>query len=91
MAEQPPSPDPGDDARVEPGRGATPGTSRWQKVVGLIGLLVILWVASRMLSNLLGHRPGDMRHGPGQDAPPAEVQEHDTGGGHAPPPGFQGR
>jgi hypothetical protein len=92
MADSPRKPDPGDDTHMEVDRGATPGTSRWQKVVGIIGLLVILWVGNRMLGTLLGHGHGAMRHGPRQDAPPAEIQEQeidtDTGGVHAPPPGF---
>ena len=94
MADPPRDPDTGDDSRVEFDRGAKSGTTRWQIVVGIIGLLAILWVASRMLGTLLGHGHGDggMRHGPREDGPPAEIQEQETdtgaGGVHEPPAGF---
>jgi hypothetical protein len=85
MADPPRNPDSGGDTGVESGRGPIAGASRWQKVIGIIGLLVILWVGNRMLSTLLGrgHGPGGMRHGPGQHAPPARMheQESDTRGG----------
>ena len=91
MTDSPDNPDAGDDARVAPDHRATPGTSRWQRVVGIIGLLVILWVGNRMLGTFLGRGPGPGGHGPGQEGPPAEMQEHgiEGGGGHVPPPGLR--
>jgi hypothetical protein len=71
-------PDTGDDTAVEPGRGATTGTSRWQKVVGIIGLVVLLWVGYQMFVAGPGlgggGGPGGGGHGPGQ-GPPVENQE----------------
>jgi hypothetical protein len=82
-----------DDAGEEPDPAARTGTSRWQKVVGILGLVVLLWVGNQMLNTLLGRGPGPggMDHGPGQDPPPAEIQEQEAdsqdGDGHRPPPG----
>jgi hypothetical protein len=76
---------------VEPDGGSATGISRWQMVVGIIGLLVILWVGNSMLNTLLGRGPGPggMDHEPGQGPLPAEVQEQESedGGGHRPPEG----
>lgn len=94
MANPPPYPDSnldtGDDTGAGPDRGSTTGTSRprtvvttWQKVVGIIGLLVLLALGARMFGAGGGH-------GPGQNTPVEnQEQEIDTedGGGHVPPPG----
>ena len=42
---------------VEPDGGLATGTSRWQMVVGIIGLLVILWVGNSMLNTFSGAGP----------------------------------
>lgn len=55
MADPPRYPDTGG----EPDRGATTGTPRWQKVVGLIGLLVVLLVAIMLV---VGGGHGPSRH-----------------------------
>jgi hypothetical protein len=78
---------------VESDGGPVTGTSRWQKVVGILGLVVILWVGNQMVGQLTGRGggPGGDGRGPGQDAPPAEIQEQapdsNDGGGHRPPEG----
>ncbi|MQB02020.1 MAG: hypothetical protein GEU78_17455 [Actinobacteria bacterium] len=59
MADPPRHPDTGDDTGVEPDSGATTGTPRWQKVVGLIGLLVVLLVAIMLV---VGGGHGPARH-----------------------------
>lgn len=91
MADPPRHPDTEDDTGVESDRGATTGTSRWQKVVGIIGLLVVLWIGNQMVGQLTGSGPGPGGGdpGPGQHAPPAETQEEetDTGDGDHQPPG----
>ncbi len=60
MADLPSYPD---DTGVGPGRGATTGMARWQKVVGVIGLIVVLGLGILMFSGggLGSHGPG--RHG----------------------------
>jgi hypothetical protein len=78
MANSPRNPDTDDDTGVEPDRGATTGSSRWQKVVGIIGLVVLLVLGIRMFVVGGGH-------GAGQDAPGVN-QEQEDGGGHVPPP-----
>ncbi|MBA3372877.1 MAG: hypothetical protein H0T98_05065 [Euzebyaceae bacterium] len=77
-----PSPYPDSDTSVGPDRRSTTGTSRWQMVVGIIGLVLILGLGIR----LFGHGGG----GPGQNTP-VESQEQQIdqgGGGHVPPPGI---
>ncbi|HEX9887990.1 MAG TPA: cupredoxin domain-containing protein [Nitriliruptorales bacterium] len=58
MADPPPYPDSGDDTGVEPDRAASTGMPRWQKVVGIIGLLVVLAIV------ILLFGPGGGGHGP---------------------------
>lgn len=93
MADPPRDPDTRDDSGVEPDRKSTTGTSRWQKVVGIIGILVVLWVGNDLLDNVLDRGPGGGGgggHSPGQGEPPAEYQEQETdseGGGYGPPEG----
>ncbi len=75
------------------GRGPTPGTSRWHKVVGILGALVVLWVGNDTYTIIDGDfgsgAGGGGEHGPSQDAP-AENQDQETdtddGGGHTPGP-----
>jgi hypothetical protein len=86
MAETLSQADAGEDTGEGPDRGATTGTSRWQKAVGILGVLVVLWVGNdtyKVIDGDFGGGGGD--HGPGQDTP-AENQDQetdiDTGGGH---------
>lgn len=69
MANPPPYPDTGDDSRVEPDREVKPGLARWQKVVGLIGLVVFVGLGFQIFA------VGD--HGPGGHAPGGD-QEGNT-------------
>jgi hypothetical protein len=96
MADRPRStdstPDPGDDTSAGPGREPKPGTSRWQKVVGILGLVVVLWVGNGTYETLTGDF-GDGGHGPGENVPVEnQDQEPDTDdtGGHTPPEGGHG-
>lgn len=77
-----PYPDAGEDI----GGGANPepitGTSRWQKVVGVIGLLVLLLVGSRILGAGGNHGPGGGMRGDDQE----QTGGTERGGGHVPPP-----
>ena len=89
IADSPPYPDSVGDIGVEPGRGSTPGTPRWVKVLGIVGLVLVLLIAGLMLF-------GGGQHGPGR-----HTQSGDTGGqapsrqapsggdleGHTRPPG----
>ena len=83
--------DNGADTGVEPDRKSTTSTSRWQKVVGIIGIVVVLWVGNDLLNNVLDRGPGGGGGpGPGQGEPPADQEQGtdpDDGGGHAPPEG----
>ncbi len=67
------------DTDVGPDRRATTGTSRWQTIVGIIGIVVVLWVGSRMFDIVFDDGPGGNR--------PAEGQEQEHTG---PPPGGHG-
>lgn len=62
--------------RIEgrPQRGAAIGTTRWQRVVGGLGLLVVLWVGSE-LYDVVSYTSGPAGGGPGV--------------GHTPTPGKQ--
>jgi hypothetical protein len=84
------------DTGGEPDRKSTTGASRWQKVVGIIGIVVVLWVGNEMLDQVLDRGPGG--GGPGQEqetdredggghAPPEGGDDPEDGGGHAPPEG----
>lgn len=78
------------DTGVGPDPEAPTGTSRWQKVVAILGVLVVLWVGSDTYDVIVGNfGGGGGNHGPGQDTP-VENQEQepdtDTGGGHKPGP-----
>jgi hypothetical protein len=54
--------------------GATTGTTGWQKLVGVAGLVVVLWVGSNLFDVVTSGASGP--GGPGGDGSP---------GGHAPP------
>ncbi|MDQ3639944.1 MAG: hypothetical protein M3450_00390 [Actinomycetota bacterium] len=84
MATTLPYPDASQDSGVGSDRGASTGTTRWQKVVGILGLVVVLWVGSEMYDVVFfrGAGPGGgQRPGGGQQAP-VESQDQDDG----PPP-----
>lgn len=54
-------PDSNDDTSAQPDRGARTGLARWQKAVGVTGLVVVLLVVVLMLTggSLGGNTPGD--------------------------------
>lgn len=62
-----------------------PGTSRWQKAVGALGLLVVLWVGSQMYNVIFfdgtfpGAGPGST---PGQEAPAPGAEHTPSRGNH---------
>lgn len=80
MARKAPSPDAG-----EPGR-ATIGT-RWQKLVGIMGIAVVLWVGGNLYDTVTsggsGPRGGE-NHGPRGGAPAGEEPPSDAPPGDAP-------
>jgi len=82
MADPPPSPD--TDTRVGPDRRSISGTSRWQKVVGIIGLVVALWVGTEMYDVIVGDfgGPGPAQHSPAENQEQQIDPEGD--GGHDP-------
>lgn len=85
MADRPPYPDTDEDTGVGGDGGGTIGTSRWQKVVGIIGLLVVV-LAIGLLLFRLGFG-GD--HDPGRGTPGGNQEQQtgtDAGGEHTPPP-----
>lgn len=82
------------DTGVESDRGVPAGTPRWQKVVAMLGVLVVLWVGNDTYKVIDGDfggggDGGGGGHGPGQEAP-VENQDQpsdtDNGGGHTPGP-----
>jgi hypothetical protein len=74
-----------DDTDVKPARRTTTGVSRWQKVVGGIGLVVLVWVGSEIYDTIsaTGPSPGSPGgdHGPGGPGPgqdqPVENQDQE--------------
>lgn len=68
-------PEPGEDADMGSDCGSTTGTSRWQLVVGILGLSVALWVGGEMYDVMFFSGPG-FGPDPGQDAP-VEIQDPD--------------
>lgn len=73
MAETLPHAEPGVGPDTAPGAA----TSRWQKVVGVLGLIVVLWVGNDTYQVIDGNFGG---------GPPAANQGTDGGGGHRPGP-----
>jgi hypothetical protein len=57
------------------------GISRWQQVVGIAGLAVVVWVGvdSPLVDAWFRDGPGDMEHGPVGDGPPAGVDQDPVG------------
>ena len=85
------------DTGVGPDRGAPNGTSRWQKVIGVVGVLVVLWVGNdtyNVIDGDFGGGGGGGNHGgPSQDTPVENEDQEpgtDGGGGHQPPAGGHG-
>ena len=84
------------DSGVGPDRGPTTGISRWQKAVGILGVLVVLWVANDTYKVIDGDfgGGGGGGHGPSQDTPAENEDQQpgtdDGGGGHQPPAGGHG-
>lgn len=87
------------DTGVGDHRGAFTRTSRWQKVVGILGVLVVLWVGNdtyKVIDGDFGGGGGGGGHGPGpgQEQAPVENDDQppgtDGGGGHQPPAGGHG-
>jgi len=79
------------DIGTGPDSGGPTGTSRWQKVVGILGVLVVLWVGNDTYKVIDGDfgGGGGGEHGTGEDLPVEDQdQETDTdpGGGHTGPP-----
>jgi hypothetical protein len=66
-----------------PGRPAAGGLSRWQKAIGILGLVVVFWVGDRLYTvvDRGGMGPG-MDHGPGGGTPTTQPT-----GGDNPTPG----
>lgn len=77
MANPPPHPDSNGDTGVGSDRGAMTGIAPWQKVVGVIGLVVVLGLGIQMFAGggLGSHGPG--RHGSGAVIPGGD-QEGNT-------------
>ena len=81
--------------------GAPTRTSRWQKVVGILGVLVVLWVGNDTYKvidgDFGGGGGGGGGHGPApttpvenEDQEPGSQSPTDDGGGHQPPAGGHG-
>ncbi|MBA2386151.1 MAG: hypothetical protein H0V69_03555 [Acidimicrobiia bacterium] len=94
MAETLSYPDAGEDAVVGRGRGAVTGTSRWQKLIGILGVVVVVWVGGDLFDAVTGSGggpgggPGDQAPGdqaPGDHAPPGEAPPGEAPPGEAPP------
>lgn len=84
MVDQPDSPHTGETG-VAPDRGSTAGAPRWVKVIGIIGLLVVL-LAVVMMFAVGGGEHGPGRHAPGGDTSGLEAPEGEA----APPEGGHG-
>lgn len=70
-----------------PGRQATTRTSRWHKLVGILGLVVALWVGSETY-DVVAEDFGGGGSGGGQDTPAGnQDQEIDTDDDHDPSQG----
>lgn len=67
---------------ASPDFGST--TGRWQKVVGIIGLVVLLAVGARMVGTI----GGGGGTGPGGHGPSVTEPATEDGGGHTPPSGI---
>lgn len=76
MADRPPYPNITDDTGVNPALSPTTGSTRWQTLVGIIGIVVTLWVGIQMFDIVFGGGGG---LGPAQ----AGLGQH-SGGGNTP-------
>jgi hypothetical protein len=65
MADRPTTSAPIGEGGVRTDRGAATGTSRWQKVVGIIGLVLVLFVVVYVLLQVIGVVGGPGGHVPG--------------------------
>jgi hypothetical protein len=78
------------DADVESAAGPTARISPWQKVVGVVGLAVVVWVGidSPLVDAWVSDGPVDMDHGPDGDGPPEDPdptgEPPDAGEEHVP-------
>ncbi len=52
-------------------------TTRWQQVIGILGLVVVLWVGNRLYDVIGSDGPGPGGGTPPGVAPPAPDGEHD--------------
>jgi hypothetical protein len=83
MADPPPSPDTDDQTRTGLDRGSSRGASRWQKVIAILGLVVVAWVGDRVYDVVSFDGPatgGPGLHGPGPGEAPTETPEPSEGG-----------
>jgi hypothetical protein len=71
--------------RTDAARREAARTSWWQRVVGVGGLAVVVWVGidSPLVDAWFSDDPAGMEHGPNGDSPPAGNQDRrmDPGGG----------
>jgi plastocyanin len=69
-----------DDTGAGSNRGSPTGISRWQTVLGIIGLLVLLWVGNKTYDTVTASTPpggGGLEHAPGASTPGGD-QEGNT-------------
>jgi hypothetical protein len=73
----------GEDTAV---RDRVGGTSRWQRVVGMLGLVVVLWVGSELYDVIFfdGTFRGGPQQGPVENNDPDGDRTPPTSGGHDP-------
>jgi hypothetical protein len=71
------------DADAGSNGGTRPRTPRWQKIVGIVGLVLLLLFGARMLFGG-GLGGGGFDHGPATDTPPPGSAEDSDEGGHNP-------
>lgn len=64
MADPPRNPDAGDNTGVRPDRESATGRPRWQKAVGIVGLVVVLLVVLFVVLQATGAISGDHAPGP---------------------------
>lgn len=78
------------DTRGGVDRGAPARASRWQMVVGILGVLVVLWVGNDTYKVVDGDLGGG-GHSPGRETPAEDENREPNGGGaHQPPAGGHG-
>jgi hypothetical protein len=64
------------DTDIEPAGGPMTRISPWQKLVGVVGLVVVVWVGidSPLIDAWFTDGSGDMEHGPGGGPPPEDPE-----------------